>query len=245
MTETHYPLDLNRHRTSFLVRAVALLMITALPMLAALLGLMTAPARAQDSWPFVIDEGMVEYNAEQAALQSLEAYVEKRKLEEWTALLRKLVGYEWRDVDGALLELAALMGSLETLGYEREDLVEAATEAFPGYRPVADAILQERRRGERLLATYRAVLRSANAQLARYEEAYGRLRQYKLEIYAASQQGSLEIQTQGRTFGAEERLLLRHLLMDRALLRTLGVADEANRRAREDGVLQRALFGGS
>lgn len=228
--------------------ARALLFASAIGVVAFTVVAFTVPARAQIP---VIDTKMVEHNTLQTGQQILENIHEDEKIDFFIRLLLKLSSYDWRDLDGAVAGLEALMDAAEVLGYTRSDLVAVIEEVFPGYENHVNWAEHHTDRIRHIQSSYRAVLLSLQEQERRWDEGLDALGDLRLKITGTitlghpdgegSRQTMMEIRAAARLIGQEETMLIRQALMNRALIRNLQLSNATHWRGHQAATLERML----
>lgn len=199
----------------------------------------------------VVDNQMAAYNSIQTGQQIIEKDHENKKVDVLLRLLLKMTAYDGRDLDGAVAELEAILDAADVLGYTRADLASRLEETFPGYADHVDWAAHHTARIQRAHSTYRAVLLSMREQQRRWEgdlEALDALRDNATSTIQlghpggeGSQQTMMEVRAAARLLGQEEAMMIRHALMNRALIRNLRLANAAHLRGHRAATLERML----
>jgi P-type conjugative transfer protein TrbJ len=171
----------------------------------------------------------------QFAFQIYQHYVQisnqLRQIENQLLALRKLDHPSWRDIQGLLADLDALVRSGVAIGYALPDAGSQLANTFPGWLPWQDPGLAARQ-SARALDTMRAGLAAISRQaqsLAPGEQTLAGIRQ-QMTVTQGHQQALEQLATLG-SFTAQEQLLARQSLAVSANLQAVAGAYWIDREA--------------
>lgn len=208
----------------------------------------------------VHDGGMADRNQETLTRHTLEQFVERHAILDFTRqMMRGLPAgeVEWRDAVELAIVVETLMSETDVLGYTREDLRPLIEEAYPGFRSVADWATQQEGRARQVLGTHRAVLLSLAQDQERWAAQQERLHRLKSRIDGvgeswgsvvtpllpdvAPRQKLMELRANARALAQQEALFLREALLGRSLLYNLQNATGPDAKARQMSLTERAI----
>ena len=197
------------------------------------------PARAQ--WT-VYDPANYAENVIQYTHQLLQISYQVQQLQAQLRALLKLPRAPWRDVNGPLGGMAALMGGSQTLGYAAPSVGATFATLFPVSRPVADWPAEQQMRTQSAVDLLRAaVLATAQQQQAVAPGAQAIQRMKALNGSIDGHEQALELQNTAAVYSAEELMLLRQAAMAQTNIQAVYYAAQLNAEAQRDVTARTAL----
>lgn len=192
----------------------------------------SSPARAQ--WT-VYDPANYAENVIQYTHQLLQINYQVQQLQAQLRALLKLPRAPWRDVNGQLGGMAALMGGSQTLGYAAPGVGSTFAALFPVSRPVADWPAEQQLRTQSAVDLLRAaVLATSEQQQAVAPGAQAIQRMKALNGSIDGHEQAIELQNTAAVYSAEELMLLRQVAMAQTNIQAVYYAAQLNAEAQRD-----------
>jgi P-type conjugative transfer protein TrbJ len=202
---------------------------------AALMAWITMPglARAQIPIPGLPQIVYDPANVAKSAITALQtARMVEQQIRQFEQQFRRLRNPTWRDIDGYVRGMEALLRQGEALGYSVSELDRQFRETFPGYRAAASNLAipeAQRLQARRTLATMGAALDVLNAHAQQFQVGRAKLDRIKAQMSGIQgTQEALELQTTLDAYLAEEVGLLRQTVATQANLEAVYNAYEVN-----------------
>lgn len=198
------------------------------------------PAQAQFFGPMpVVDVNATGQWVTQLLRMSQQIAALNQQVNNQITALRKLSSPSWRDINPALGNLAGIMASAQSLGYEvaRVDSLFRAT--YPVTLVINDWPAAQQQQARRAVETQRAVIAAMGQQARTIPVAMSRLATMKTQLAGIrGHQEAIELLTTSGVQLNEELVLLRQAVMTSANAQAVVAAQQANAEAQRDATVR-------
>jgi P-type conjugative transfer protein TrbJ len=209
------------------------------------LGLTPSPARAQFGLiggGIVFDPSNFARNVLHYARRLEQMNLQRKQLQQQLTALRKLRAPNWRQINGTLTQMDALMQQGQALAYSLHAIDAEFQRTFPGAEVFRNYPTEQQTQAVRTLATLRGALNAANRAARDFPTSVARLDAMKRQL--GSIQGheeALELNGTIGMYSAEELTLLRQAVSALTNVQTVYYADQVNAQAQETATVRERL----
>jgi P-type conjugative transfer protein TrbJ len=156
--------------------------------------------------------------------------------------LQKLPNPSWREINGALGQMNALMQQGQALAYSLRTIDAEFRRTFPGVQAFRDYTREAGTQSQRTLATLRGALNAANRAAQEFPGSVLRLQAMKRQLGSIrGHEEALELNGTIGVYSAEELTLLRQAITALTNVQAVYDADQVNAQAQETATVRARL----
>jgi type IV secretion system protein TrbJ len=168
--------------------------------------------------------------------------MQRQQLQQQLAALRKLRSPNWREINGTLTQMGALMQQGQALAYSLRAIDAEFQRTFPGSSVFRNYPAEAQVQATRTLATLRGALNAANRAAQDFPTSVARLDAMKRQLGGIQgHEEALELNGTIGMYSAEELTLLRQAVSALTNVETVYYADQVNAQAQEAATVRARL----